>query len=382
MKKIPIPLLVLVAATGAAAAWWYWPRSNGPEQLRLPGTVEIQEVRLASKIGGRVATVQVAEGQVLEPGQVIATFEKPELSARLEQARAKLEIARASLDKANHGSRPEEIAEAKAAAAAARARLARIKAGTREEEKERARTEVEAAVADERQAEEEYIRLKQLNDSGVGARTDFLAAITTRDRTKAHAVAARAALALALAGNRPEEITEAEAEAARADARYELLRKGTREEDKAAAYSAVTEAEAQLAEAETNLREATVTAPERCVVEVLAVRPGDVLPAGQPIARVLRADDLWVKVFVPSTDLGKLKPNQPVEVTVDSHPGQRFRGEITQIASTAEFTPRNVQSADERKHQVFAAKVRVTDPHGVFKSGMAAEVFVTPTGGQ
>jgi multidrug resistance efflux pump len=95
----------------------------------------------------------------------------------------------------------------------------------------------------------------------------------------------------------------------------------------------------------------------------------------------LRADDLWVKVFVPATELGRLKLGQGVEVGVDSHPGRLFAGEVIQIADVSEFTPRNVQSLDERRHQVFAVKVRVADPEGVFKSGMAAEVFV-PLEGQ
>ena len=98
------------------------------------------------------------------------------------------------------------------------------------------------------------------------------------------------------------------------------------------------------------------------------------------LIRALRADDLWVKAFVPATELGRLRVGQAVEVAVDSHPGRRFGGEIRFIANVSEFTPRNVQSADERRHQVFAVKVRVADPEGVFKSGMAAEVFVPVDG--
>jgi multidrug efflux pump subunit AcrA (membrane-fusion protein) len=91
---------------------------------------------------------------------------------------------------------------------------------------------------------------------------------------------------------------------------------------------------------------------------------------------VLRADDLWVKVYVPETELGKVRLHQEVEVTIDSYPGRTFAGTVVQVASASEFTPRNVQSADERRHQVFGIKVRVPDPQGVFKSGMAAEVIL------
>jgi multidrug resistance efflux pump len=112
------------------------------------------------------------------------------------------------------------------------------------------------------------------------------------------------------------------------------------------------------------------------LVEVVSVRKGDIIAPNQPILKVLRADDLWVKIYVPETQLGQLRLNQEVEVTVDSYPDRRFSGTIMLIAAESEFTPRNVQSADERRHQVFGVKVRVPNPEGIFKSGMAAEVIV------
>ena len=157
-------------------------------------------------------------------------------------------------------------------------------------------------------------------------------------------------------------------------ARLSLLFEGTREEDKALARANLAEAKGRLAENEANLREAVVIAPRRAFVEILSVRTGDLLPPNATIARVLYTDDLWVKVFVPETELGRVRQGQQVEITVDAYPGKRFPGTVDQIANQSEFTPRNVQSADGRRHQVFAVKVRVADPAGVFKSGMAAEV--------
>ena len=92
--------------------------------------------------------------------------------------------------------------------------------------------------------------------------------------------------------------------------------------------------------------------------------------------RVLRATDLWVKTYVPETQLGKVRLHQKVTVTIDSFPGRRFSGEVVQVASESEFTPRNVQSVDERKHQMFGVRIRVEDTQGYFKSGMAAEVAI------
>src|SRR5262249_29662049 len=149
-----------------------------------------------------------------------------------------------------------------------------------------------------------------------------------------------------------------------------------RSEDRAAAEARAAEAAARVRELDVALKEAEVRAPEPALVEVVAVRPGDLVAANQPILRVLRTGDLWVKVYVPETDLARVRLHQKVELTVDGYPGRRFQGEVTHIAAESEFTPRNVQSVDERRHQVFGVRVRVADPQGVFKSGMAAEVTV------
>jgi multidrug resistance efflux pump len=376
MKRQTLIAVALVGATSAVA--WYWPGHNGPGLDRLPGTVEVQEVRLGSRAGGRVAAVHVHEGQVVERGTVLVSFDSPELAARRDQARARLDAAQAALDRANRGPQDEEIAEARFAADAAQARLDRVNEGFREELKERARHELDAARAEEKEAEEELTRLQELHGAAAASRTDYTHAVMVRDRARARVLAARATHGMMTTGSRPQDIAEARAEAGRAEERFKLVRKGTRPEDKAAAYAAANEAQSAVNEAEVHLREAVVVAPERCVIETLPVRAGSLVPAGQPVVVAHRADDLWVKVFVPATELGRLRVGQAVEVTVDSHPGTRFPGQVTHIATVSEYTPRNVQSADERKHQVFAVKVRVADPRGVFKSGMAAEVIVPP----
>src|SRR5262249_9109696 len=147
-----------------------------------------------------------------------------------------------------------------------------------------------------------------------------------------------------------------------------------------AAEARLAETQAKLREIEVNLQEAAVKAPEPVLVEVLAVRKGDLVPANQPILRVHRADDLWVKIYVPEPDLAKIRLHQPAYVTLDAWPNRRFEGTVIQIPTESEFTPRNVQSADERRHQVFAVKIRVPQPENpqerIFKSGLAAEVVL------
>src|SRR5262249_18173093 len=108
----------------------------------------------------------------------------------------------------------------------------------------------------------------------------------------------------------------------------------------------------------------------------LAVRKGDLVPPNQPVVRVLRADDLWVKVYVPETDLARVRLGQPAGVALDGYPGKRFAGTVVRIAGDSEFPPRNVQSVAQRRHQVFGIKVRVADPDGIFTSGLAADVLL------
>ena len=191
---------------------------------------------------------------------------------------------------------------------------------------------------------------------------------------------ARARLDLLVAGSRKEDVDEAAVELKRTRANALQLRNGNRPEDIAEAEATLAEARGKLHEVEAELRESSVRAPEQAVVEVLGVRKGDVVTPSQTIVRVLRADDLWVKVYVPETDLGRVRLGQKVEVRVDGYPGKRFAGTVEQIAGESEYTPRNVQSADERQHQVFGVKVRVANPDGMFKSGMAAEVNTTAGG--
>jgi multidrug resistance efflux pump len=322
--------VALLAAVGAAlGAFWPFDGRLGffgdwSPTLRLPGVVEIQEVRLGSKIGGRVERVATFEGALVEPGQPLVYFEAPELEAQLAQAQATLEGAEAQLAKLVAMPRPEELPPS-----AARVRTLQANLDLAKDQYERARV----MYARRAIAEEEF-RQRQLTYE-----------------------ASRQQLA-------------------QAQADYDLLRAGAWERDKATQRAAIAQARGRVAELRADLREAVVRAPERVLVEVLSVRKGDLVPPNQPVVLVLRADDMWVKVYVPETQLGRLRLNQHVAVTVDSYPGRQFTGTVTRIASESEFTPRNVQSADERRHQVFGVKVHVPDPEGIFKSGMAAEVTV------
>lgn len=328
MKLRSVVGIVALLTAVAAIVGFYLPFWRTSSTLRLPGVVEIQEVRLGSKIGGRVEQTYVLEGTLVEEGQLIVRFEAPELEAQRRQMEARLGQAKAELDRYRNGARPEEKREAE--------------------------NDLESARADLRLAGEEMTRVERLFRQGASTQAEYDTARANRNRAQAKFNASQARRDLVFAGTRSEVIAESE--------------------------SKVAEYEGKLEELKANLREAEIHAPYRSVIEVLSVRKGDLVPPNQTVVRILKADDLWVRVYVPETQLGKVRLHQSAEVTVDSYPDRRYTGEIIQIDAISEFTPRNVQSVDERRFQVFGVKVRVPQPDDprqqMFKSGMAAEVFI------
>jgi HlyD family secretion protein len=370
----------VVLAVVAVGVGFFWPFGTDRTKLRLPGVVEIQEVHLGSKVGGRVKDVKVQEGDLVEPGRLLVVIDLPELKAQLQQAQARLKAAQEDLSKALSGARPEEKDAAKASTEAARARYARMMAGPRPQEIEQAQSDFDGAKAELKRAQKEMERIADLSrrgSPGTVTKTEIDTAQALNERARDAVAAAKARLTMLQLGNRDEDKEEALAQMHQAEANERLLLAGTRSEERAMAAARVEEAQAKVEELEASLKEAEVSAPERALVQVLAVRKGDLVSPNQPLVRVLRADDQWVRIYVPETELGKVYVGQPAEVTVDSFPNRAFPGRVIQVSAESEFTPRNVQSPDERRHQVFGVKVRVEDPDGVFKAGMAADVTLT-----
>jgi multidrug resistance efflux pump len=375
LRILAAGIVAMVLGTGALGRY----RSSGQTEatLELPGTVEVQEVRLGSKVGGRVDSVLVREGDLVQPGQLLVRFEAPELEAEREQWQARVQGMSAALEKARTGARPEEKEAAQAAVEAAQARYECLKAGSRGEEICQAEAELRREEATLAAAQHEVRRSSSLLARNASTTAEYDSTHAEYERSLARVNAARAHLDRLRAGSRKEELDEAAAELKRARANAVLLHKGNRPEDIAQAEAALAETRGALRKIEARLQEACVRATEPAVVEVLGLRKGDLLGPNQTIVRVLRADDLWIKAFVPETQLGRIRLGQDVQVTIDGAPDRRMAGTVVQIAGESEFTPRNVQSVDERRHQVFAVKVRVANPDGVFKSGMAA-TFILP----
>lgn len=221
------------------------------------------------------------------------------------------------------------------------AALAELAAGPRREEIAAAQAEWEAQSTDLELARREQQRADDLFTQKTIAGTEHDRAVSRARALDKSVAAAKARLDLLLAGTRAERLALARA---------------------------------QLAELDAQLREMTITAPTNAVLEVLNVKPGDVLAPNREAATLLLTNHLWVRVYVPQTALGQIQLSQAVTVLADALPGQNFRGSVEQIGRAAEFTPRNVQTPADRIQQVFGIKVRLDNTGGRLHAGMSVEV--------
>ena len=360
---------LLIALVWVASAW-----IGHRSRFEYSGTVETREIQIGSKVGGRVTEVPVEEGQVVKAGTQLVRFECDELKAQRAQAAAALAQAQADAEKMARGNRPEEIAQAEATARAQRAAFEEAKNGPRRQEIEQAQADYKAASADATNARIFYERMEKLIATDTISRQQFDDAREKRDAAAQRAESARQRLALLEAGTRQEDVSAAEAKFKQAESAAVLARKGFRREDVAAARGRMAEAQGRVAELDARLREAELIAPADAVLEVVSVRPGDLVQSGRIVVTMLEASQLWVKVYVPETDLAHVRVGQKATVRVDSFGGRAFEGHVGQIASQAEFLPRNVQTKSDREHQVFGVKVYVYNSQQVLKSGMSATV--------
>jgi HlyD family secretion protein len=366
----------VVAAVIAAGIWLAvaWAARRGRSDYS--GTVETREIQIGSKVGGRVIQVPVEEGQIVKAGTTLVRFECDELRAQRTQAEAALAQAQADLERMVRGNRPEEIEQAEATAKASEAAYESARNGPRKQEIEQAQADFAAATADATNAEVFFKRMEKLAATDTISRQQFDDARDKRDAAAQRAESAKQRLALLQAGTRVEDLNAAEARSRQTQAAAVLAKKGFRKEDIDAARGRVQEAQGRVAELDARLREAELTAPADAVIEVVSVRPGDLVPAGRIVMTMLESSQLWVKVYVPETDLAGVHVGQGAAVRVDGFGGRAFVGHVGQIASQAEFLPRNVQTKSDREHQVFGVKVYVDNPQQALKSGMAATVHL------
>jgi multidrug resistance efflux pump len=236
---------------------------------------------------------------------------------------------------------------------------------------------LEVASSDLKLAQQNYDRHSSLVKKGAGTQEDLDRATEARRAAQATKLRREQELSLLQAGTRREEIDEARAQLEEARQAWELAEKGFRQEEIDQAQAARDAAQAALAALVARKTELQIVAPVDGVVEALELRPGDLTAAGAPVLSVVDESRLWVRAYVPENRLN-LRVGQPLSVTVDSYPGERFVGEVTYISRQAEFTPSNIQTPEERIKQVFRIKVTLKEGREKLKPGMSADVWLEP----
>jgi len=409
--RIVIPLLVVAAGIWAGIVYLRNDRAN-PDVLTASGTIEASQVSAASKIPGRILRLHAAEGDVVRAGTPLVTIEGRELLAQIDQARAVVAAARARLAQAQSALALQQrlleaqIAQAEAGLDAARTRLEQaeetrdltarqVAEGVSQAEAalETARANSEAARVNRDKAARDLARLQALYRDGAISAQQVDAARAAHDAARAQYEAslkvvrqAEVARQLARVNLKQVEIRErdvaaAEAQVRQAEAALRTARAGEetlaqRRADVAAAAAQVAQAEAGVRLLLTQQKNLIVTSPIDGVVIAKHASAGEIVAAGAPILTVADLDAVWVRLFIPLPHLGKVGLGQAVEVQTDAFPGRTFTGTVTEIAQRAEFTPKNVQTQEERVKLVFAVKVTIPNPGHLLKPGMPADAVI------
>lgn len=368
-------ILILLIAVGSGTLML---RQFHVEPLKVSGVIEADEIRVGSRVGGRVARVMVQEGDRVEAGNELVQLEPFDLLEK--QAEAKLEFAarQATYEKLAAGYRAEEIAEAKALRDQAQAAYEEAVAGPRKQEIEAARQSLEQARAELQLAEKTFKRTEELYGKKAASKEDYDQSVSELKVASAKVDVQSAQLALLEEGTRKEVIAQAKANLDQAQARLELLENGYRTEEVAEAKARMQAAEAAVDVLEKQLQELTIVAPIRSTVEAVDLREGDIIAANAPVLSLLDANRVWVRAYVPGVHLGLVQPGAELDVVVDGYPDRAFKGKVIFLASDGEFTPSNVQTPEERGKRVFRIKVELQGDVSILHPGMSADVHLEP----
>lgn len=326
-RRWPVLLLLLAFAIGGGAAGYYWwiksERAAADEsRLVLQGNIDVRQVNLGFKVDGRIVDLTVDEGDSVTAGQVVAALDKRYFLDDLQLVRARRASAAAMLARQEHGSRPEEIAEARAQVAELRATVAR--------------------------ARQDYERAERLVGQGAVSRENFDQAKAALDETTARLAYAELALRLSEIGPRQEDIDASRAELAADDA--------------------------SLVQSERRLADSELLAPSAGIILTRAREKGAIVAAGETIFTLTLSSPVWVRTYVNERDLGRIGPDMAADVRTDSAPGKSYHGKIGFISPTAEFTPKTVETRELRTDLVYRLRVVVDNPDGGLRQGMPVTV--------
>jgi HlyD family secretion protein len=387
MKKV-IRIVILLALVGVGG--WYWWRSEHPvykDRLLVSGNLELTQIDVSFKLTGRLTERKVDEGQWVKKGDFIARLDPLQLEQQKAKDQASVASAVSNYQQLEtsiayqRATLESDVAARRAELNLAQAKLDTLLNGNRRQDIQTAEAAVTDAKAQLEFARQDYARAQTLFKNEDISRQQFDQARMKLDSGGAIVKQAEERLSLMKEGARPEDIAAARAEVARAAAavknaeanRIEIQRK---EQELGARKAEIDKSRAQVGISDSQLSDTTVYAPIAGVVLVKSAEPGEVLAAGTSVLTIGDLDHPWLRAYINETDLGRVKIGQPVKLTTDSFPGKVYSGHISYIASDAEFTPKQIQTKEERVKLVYRIKIEVENSSHELKNNMPVDAEI------
>jgi len=335
LKKRIIVIVFIILFVTVGALVYIGQKNNREKGLYYSGTIETTQANLSFQIPGRVAKVNIEEGQAVNKDQIIAELDRAEFESRLAQAKANLDRAQKSKQQLqtvlsiNEKTLPLEVA--------------------------RARANVNSARDTLKDAEKNYNRFEDLFKKGV---------ITEKERDSMK-------LNYDVAKNR---LTESESVLRLAEGN--LTKIDAVKQDIEVAAAQINAAGASLNQASIQLDYTQLKSPMNGIVTSRSIEPGETVTSGREVITISDLSNVDLKIFVDETEIGKVKPGQKVDVKVDTFPGKTYDGEVSFISPEGEFTPKIIQTKKERVKLVYLVKVSVANPSLELKAGMPADAWL------
>jgi len=322
MKKPVVVILAVVVLLAAGIGGWLWYQSQQDRGLTLYGNVDIRTVNMSFRVGGRLASLTVDEGDAIKAGQTLGQLDKAPYENALMQAKASVSVAQAQYDLVQAGYRDEEIAQAASA--------------------------VKQAQAAANYAQNFYNRQQGLWKSRTVSANDLENARSSRDQAMATLKSAQDKLSQYQTGNRPQDIAQAKA--------------------------TLEQAQAQLAQAELDLHDTTLVSPSNGTLMTRAVEPGSMLSAGSTVLTLSLTRPVWVRAYIDEPNLSQVQPGRELLLYTDGRPDKPYHGKVGFVSPTAEFTPKTVETPDLRTDLVYRLRIIVTDADDALRQGMPITV--------
>jgi HlyD family secretion protein len=388
MKKKLIPVIVLaVIAAVMLIGWRSWFHQADGRSIRVSGNIELTEVNISFKVPGKLVERRVDEGDRVTPGMLVARLDKEQLLRQRDRASDAVLSADSQLAQQSTAidfqaeTLEGQIQQRGAEVNAANARLAELLAGSRVQEKEQARDAVDRAQTEYGRSANDWKRAQELFKNEDISAADFDQYRTHYESAAAQLKTAQEQQAMVLEGPRKEDIDAARAQLATAQAvsrlaeaqRLELKR---RRQELVQRQADLGQRQADLAVVRTQLDDTDAFSPVGGVVLVKSAEPGEVIAAGTTVLTVGDIDHPWVRAYIAEGDKGRVKLGDKAKVTTDSYPGKIYWGRVSFISSEAEFTPKQIQTQEERAKLVYRVKIAVDNPKGELNSNMPADAEI------